>query len=184
VSAETLRRAHREFPVTAVQSEYSLWTRNPEIAVLAACRELGVAFVPFGAVGRGFLAGNVRDAAALPKTDIRATMPRFQGENFAANLKLLDALEAVARDLDITLAQLNLAWVLSKGEDLIPIPGTARIDHLQENAAAADIALPGEVIEELEDIVSRRTVHGERYSPQSQSEVDTERFEDVEEEEA
>jgi aryl-alcohol dehydrogenase-like predicted oxidoreductase len=177
VSAETLRKAHKEFPITAVQSEYSLWTRNPEIAVLEACRELGVTFVPFGPVGRGFLTGKLRAVDDLPATDIRKGMPRFQGENFEANLRLLGALEALAKQANCSLAQLAMAWVLAKGDDLVPIPGTSRIDHLEENAASADIELPPEVIDEMESVVNDRTVHGNRYSDQARREVDTEEFE-------
>ena len=174
VSGETLRKAHKEFPITAVQSEYSLWTRNPEIAVLEVCRELGVGFVPFSPVGRGFLTGALRSLADLPAGDFRLNMPRFQGENFAANLALLSGLEAVAKAAECTLAQLALAWVLAKGEDLVPIPGTARVDHLEENAAAAMVELTGEQVAELESLVSAKTVHGNRYAPSSQAEVDTE----------
>ena len=174
VSAETLRKAHREFPVTAVQSEYSLWTRNPEIAVLDACRELGVGFVPFSPLGRGFLTGALRDLKGLPPTDFRLNMPRFQPDNFSANLKLLGGLEAMAREAGCTMAQLALAWVLARGEDLVPIPGTARVDHLEENAGAADVVLSEDQMAELESLVTPETVHGARYAPSSQAEVDTE----------
>ncbi|HCE94386.1 MAG TPA: aldo/keto reductase, partial [Acidovorax sp.] len=124
VSAATLRRAHAEFPITAVQTEYSLWTRNPEIAVLDACRELGVAFVAFSPVARGFLCGGLTDVSTLDAKDIRRAMPRFAPEAYAANLKLLDGYQAIARDVGCTPAQLALAWLLHQGEHIIPIPGT------------------------------------------------------------
>jgi aryl-alcohol dehydrogenase-like predicted oxidoreductase len=174
VSADTLRRAHAVHPITALQTEYSLWTRNPEVAVLDACRELGTAFVAFSPLARGFLAGGVKDADALPESDIRRGMPRFQGENFEANLALLNAFEAVAHDLGCTPAQLSLAWVLSRGDHVIPIPGTARIDHMEENAAASGIALDEATLGRLEAIVNPATVRGGRYNAVAQKDVDTE----------
>jgi aryl-alcohol dehydrogenase-like predicted oxidoreductase len=174
VSADTLRRAHAVHPVTALQTEYSLWTRNPEVAVLDACRELGVAFVAFSPVGRGFLAGGVPDAAALPDGDIRRTMPRFQGEAFLSNLQLLEGLSAIAQETQSTVAQLCLAWLLAKDEIIIPIPGTARIDHLEENAAAERLALSADVSARLEALINPKTVAGARYNPATQAEIDTE----------
>jgi aryl-alcohol dehydrogenase-like predicted oxidoreductase len=174
VSADTLRRAHKVHPVTAVQSEYSLWTRNPEIAVLEACRELGTAFVSFGPVGRGFLTGKLTDVEGFEPRDIRRGMPRFQGENFTANLKLLDGLSAVTRDSGCTLAQLSLAWVLSRGDDVIPIPGTTRLDHLEEDAGAISVQLSAEALSRLDELVNPSTVHGGRYNAATQTEIDTE----------
>src|SRR5574343_1758476 len=133
VSAATLRRAHAEHPIAALQSEYSLWTRNPEIAVLDACRELGVAFVAFSPVGRGFLAGGVRDATGLEEGDIRRGMPRFAPEAYAANLQLLAGYRAIAAEVGCTPAQLALAWLLHKGQDIIPIPGTTSVEHLHDD---------------------------------------------------
>lgn len=176
VSADTLRRAHATHPIAALQTEYSPWTRNPEIAVLDACRELGVAFVAFSPVGRGFLAGGVRDAAALEEGDFRRGMPRFQGEAFARNLELLSRFEAIARDAGCTPAQLCLAWLLAKGDDIIPIPGTTNPDHMREDAAAADVTLPAEIIARVDATVNGETVVGSRYSPQLQASVDTERM--------
>jgi len=176
VSADTLRRAHATHPITALQTEYSPWTRNPEIAVLDACRELGVAFVAFSPVGRGFLAGGVRDATGLEEGDFRRGMPRFQGEAFARNLELLSRFEAIARDAGCTPAQLCLAWLLAKGDDIIPIPGTTNPDHMREDAAAAEVVLSPEIIARVDATVNGETVTGSRYSPQLQSSVDTERM--------
>jgi aryl-alcohol dehydrogenase-like predicted oxidoreductase len=174
VSAATIRRAHRVHPIAAVQTEYSLWTRNPEVAVRDACRELGITLVAFSPLGRGFLTGQLRDVSTLPPKDIRLAMPRFQGEHFARNLRLLDGLAAVAADRGCTMAQLALAWVLAQGTDIVPIPGTTRLDHLDENAAAAAIPLDRPTIDRLNDLVNPRTVSGARYNAATQTEIDTE----------
>jgi aryl-alcohol dehydrogenase-like predicted oxidoreductase len=174
VSAATLRRAHAVHPIAALQTEYSPWTRNPEIAVLEACRELGVAFVAFSPVGRGFLAGGVRDPADLAPGDMRLGMPRFQGEAFAANLKLLDAFTELAQSAGCTPGQLCLAWLLHKDPIIVPIPGTADPDHVVENAKAADIRLEPETLDRLEVLVNAQTVAGPRYAPAMQAAVDTE----------
>jgi aryl-alcohol dehydrogenase-like predicted oxidoreductase len=174
VSAPILRRAHAVHPIAALQTEYSPWTRNPEIAVLDACRELGVAFVAFSPVGRGFLAGGASDPAAFKPDDFRAGMPRFQGEALAANLKLLDAFTALARSADCTPAQLCLAWLLHKDPIIVPIPGTAVPEHMVENAKAADIRLDDATIAELEALVNAKTVSGARYNAVMQAAVDTE----------
>jgi aryl-alcohol dehydrogenase-like predicted oxidoreductase len=174
VSAATLRRAHAVHPIAALQTEYSPWTRNPEIAVLEACRELGVAFVAFSPVGRGFLANGVRDPAELGPGDMRTGMPRFQGEAFAANLKLLDAFIALSRSAGCTPAQLCLAWLLRKDPIIVPIPGTGNPDHMVENAMAADIQLEPQILDELEARVNATTVSGPRYAPAMQASVDTE----------
>jgi len=176
VSAPTLRRAHAVHPITALQTEYSPWTRNPEIAVLDACRELSVAFVAFSPVGRGFLAGGVRDPSKLEEGDLRRNMPRFQGEAFQANLKVLDAFAAFARHAGCTPAQLCLAWLLQKDEIIVPIPGTANPDHMRENAAGAGVTLSADIIARIDAAVNGRTVTGARYSPQLQASVDTERM--------
>ena len=175
VSATTLRRAHAEHPISALQTEYSLWTRNPEIAVLDACRELGVTFVPFSPVGRGFLCGPL-DVAGLDVKDIRRTMPRFASENYAANLKLLPAYQALAQEAGCSPAQLALAWLLHKGDDLIPIPGTTSVEHLMDDLGAVDVKLPADLIARVEDLINERTVVGDRYNAQANSEVDTEVF--------
>jgi aryl-alcohol dehydrogenase-like predicted oxidoreductase len=174
MSAATLRRAHAVHPIAAMQTEYSPWTRNPEVAVLDACAELGTAFVAFSPVARGFLANGVRDVEALDKSDMRRGMPRFQGEHLAANLKLLDAFAALARTHDCTPAQLCLAWLLAKAPHIVPIPGTTRIDHLEEDLAAWDIALSPQAVAEVDALVNAATVSGPRYSPAMQASIDTE----------
>lgn len=174
VSAATLRKAHAVHPITALQTEYSPWTRNPEIAVLEACRELGTAFVAFSPVARGFLADGVRDVSALEPGDIRANMPRFQGEAFAANLRLLDRFKAIAADAGCTPAQLCLAWLLEKDDIIVPIPGTSRPDHMRENAEAARVRLSPGIMARVEETVNADTVTGHRYSPQLQASIDTE----------
>ena len=174
VSAATLRRAHAVHPIAALQSEYSLWTRNAEAGSLAACRELGVTYVAFSPVARGFLAGGVRDMAAFPQGDLRQTMPRFMGGAFRHNLALLPAYEAIARDAGCTPAQLALAWLLTVDETIIPIPGTARIDHLQENLGAAGLRLSPEVMGRLDALINRKTVEGGRYNASTQADIDTE----------
>ena len=174
VSADTLRKAHRVHPITAVQTEYSLWTRNPEIAVLDACRELGVAFVAFSPLARGFLTGELRDTSTLPPKDIRVAMPRFQGEHFPNNLKLLDGFSAIARENDCTMAQLALAWLLAKAPHIIPIPGTTRLDHLTENARAAEVRLLPDAMQRMEALINPHTVSGPRYNAATLPEIDTE----------
>ena len=175
VSAVTLRKAHAVHPITAVQTEYSLWTRNPEIAVLDACRELGVTFVPFSPVARGFLCGPL-DVASLDAKDIRRTMPRFAPDNHAANQKLLPAYNALAQEAGCSPAQLALAWLLHKGDDLIPIPGTTSVAHLQDDLGAVDVKLSVDLIARVEALINERTVVGDRYNAQANSEVDTETF--------
>lgn len=176
VSAATLRRAHAVHPLTAVQTEYSLWTRNPEIAVLDACKELGITFVPFSPVARGFLCDAVHDVGAFDAKDIRRAMPRFEPANYAANLKLLPGYKALAREAGCTPAQLALAWLLHKRGDIIPIPGTTNVDHLREDLGAADVKLSADLLARLEAHINQQTVHGNRYSAQSRQEVDTEEF--------
>jgi aryl-alcohol dehydrogenase-like predicted oxidoreductase len=176
VSAATLRKAHAVHPISAVQTEYSLWTRNPEIAVLQACRELGAAFVAFSPLARGFLCDALHDVSALGASDIRRAMPRFSPENFAANLKLLPAYKALAREAGCTPAQLALAWLLHKAPHIIPIPGTTGVPHLHEDLAAAEVRLSPDLVARLEALVNQDTVHGHRYSTQSRSEADTEEF--------
>ncbi len=174
VSAATLRRAHAVHPITALQTEYSPWTRNPEIAVLDACHELGVTFVAFSPVGRGFLAGGVTDLAKLEDGDFRKGMPRFQGEAFEANLKMFGAFAALAKEAGCTPAQLCLAWLLQKDGTQVPIPGTTNPDHMLENAKAAEIRLPADVMARVEELVNPQTVTGPRYAPAMQASVDTE----------
>lgn len=174
VSAPTLRKAHATHPIAALQTEYSPWTRNPEIAVLDACRELGVTFVAFSPVGRGFLAGGVPAGRVLEEGDMRLGMPRFQGENFQSNLALFDRFKALAAQAGATPAQLCLAWLLQKDETIVPIPGTTSYDHLIENAKADEIRLSAEVMAKVDELVNPQTVAGPRYSPPMQASVDTE----------
>jgi hypothetical protein len=176
VSAPTLRRAHAVHPIAALQTEYSPWTRNPEIAVLEACRELGVTFVAFSPVGRGFLAGGVKDPSVLDPSDFRVGMPRFQGDAFQRNLALLTGFEALAGEAGCTPAQLCLAWLLHKDPDLIPIPGTSSPEHMRQNMAASGIALPASLVERIDLAVNGATVSGPRYAPAMQASVDTERM--------
>lgn len=176
VSASTLRKAHAEHPITALQTEYSLWTRNPEIAVLAACRELGVTFVPFSPVARGFLCGAVLDVRGFDPKDIRLAMPRFAPDNFAQNLRLLPPYLALARQAGCSPAQLALAWLLHQGPDLVPIPGTTSVEHLLDNMGATDVKLSADLMARLQALVNESTVTGNRYNAQANSEVDTETF--------
>jgi aryl-alcohol dehydrogenase-like predicted oxidoreductase len=174
VSATTLRKAHAVHPITALQTEYSLWTRNAEVAVLDTCRELGIAFVAFSPIARGFFGGEPIDPATFPAKDIRLGMPRFQKEHFSKNLPLRDGLAAVAREQGCTMAQAALAWVLAQGEHIIPIPGTTRLDHLEENARAEQVRLSPAAIATLNDLINPSTVSGPRYNPTVQQEIDTE----------
>jgi len=176
VSAVTLKRAHAVHPIAALQTEYSLWTRNPEIAVLQACRALGVAFVAFSPVARGFLTSAPPDVAALDAGDIRRTMPRFAPGPYAQNARLLAGLNGLAQGAGCAPAQLALAWLLARGDDVIPIPGTTSLAHLHENLAAAGVRLPAGVMAQAEALISRQAVLGDRYGALSQSEVDTEEF--------
>ena len=176
VSADTLRRAHAVHPIAALQTEYSLWTRNPEIAVLDACRELGTTFVAFSPVGRGFLAGGVPDPDALPEGDLRKAMPRFREPNLAHNQDLLAKLTEIAGELGCTPGQLSLAWLLHRDPTLVTIPGTANIAHLEENFAGRDVQVPDEVMVRLDALINERTVAGGRYTRAMQASIDTEDF--------
>ncbi|WP_310626765.1 aldo/keto reductase [Limnohabitans sp.] len=176
VSATTLRKAHAVHPIAAVQTEYSLWTRNPEIAVLKACEELGATFVAFSPVARGFLCGELWDVSTLTANDIRRAMPRFGADTYAANLPLLDAYQAIAREVGCTPAQLALAWLLHKSSTLIPIPGTQNTHHLEDNIAVTDVVLSADQMQRLEALINQQTVKGARYNALNASEVDTEDF--------
>jgi aryl-alcohol dehydrogenase-like predicted oxidoreductase len=173
VGAATLRKAHAVHPIAAVQSEYSLWTRDPEIAVLQECKALGVGFVAFSSVARKFF-GGLTDVNTLDAKDIRRTMSRFQGDNLQKNLALLPPMEAMARELGVSVAQLALAWVLAQGDHIVSIPGTTNPQHMRDNFAAKDITLSAAQIEQLNQMINRHNVNGARYDAQSQSEVDTE----------
>jgi aryl-alcohol dehydrogenase-like predicted oxidoreductase len=158
---ETIRRAHAVHPITAVQTEYSLWTRDPETEVLPTCRELGIGFVPYSPLGRGFLSGRFKSPEELDENDFRRHGPRFTGENLEANLRLAQKVAEIAERKGVTPAQLALAWVLAQGEDLVPIPGTKRRTYLEQNAAAADVELTQEDLDQIESELP--PVAGERY---------------------
>jgi aryl-alcohol dehydrogenase-like predicted oxidoreductase len=160
---QSLRRAHGTHPIAALQSEYSLWTREPELTVLPVCRELGIGFVPFSPLGRGFFTGAANNADALVDNDVRRKLPRFQPENFAKNRVLFDRLEDMARAKGCSTAQLTLAWLLTKGPDIVPIPGTKRVRYIEENVAALDLALGAGEIAALEAAFPIGAAAGTRY---------------------
>jgi len=177
ISSDSLRRAHDTHPITAVQSEYSLWTRTPERKVLSTCRELDIAFVAFSPLGRQFLTGKSSDCSSLDDSNYRATIarPRFEPENFIKNSKLLEPVAEIAKQHGMSLAQIALAWVLAKGEDIIPIPGTSNFYHLEENAAAGDMKLSAKTVLELDSLMNDQIVSGARYNDFLMSSVDSER---------
>jgi aryl-alcohol dehydrogenase-like predicted oxidoreductase len=160
---ETIRRAHKEHRITALQTEYSLWSRDPEEEILPTVRELGIGFVPYSPLGRGFLTGAFKSEADLPEGDFRKGSPRFSGENFEKNLKLVQLVEAIAARNGVKAAQVALAWVLAQGEDIVPIPGTKRTKYLEENVAAAAVALSSDDLEELDDAFAPGAAAGTRY---------------------
>ena len=163
----TIRRAHAVHPITALQTEYSLWSRDPEAEILPTVRELGIGFVPYSPLGRGFLSGRFRTPEDLPQDDFRRNHPRFQGENFQRNLELVERVQAIAEEKGVTPGQLALAWVLHQGEDLVPIPGTKRVRYLEENVAAADIALSEEDLRRLDEAAPVGATAGDRYADMS-----------------
>jgi aryl-alcohol dehydrogenase-like predicted oxidoreductase len=163
VSADTLRRAHAVHPITALQSEYSLWTRDPEDGPLQACRELGVSLVAYSPLGRGFLTGQFKSFDDFAPDDYRRNSPRFQGENFNKNLELVRKIQNLALEKGCTAAQLALAWVLAQGDDVFPIPGTKRIEYLEENVSAMDVTLTPEELLAIEAIAPKGAAAGERY---------------------
>ena len=176
VSADTIRKAHAVYPLAAVQSEYSLWSRNVELGVLEACRELGIALVAFSPLARGFLTAVDLDPPAFAEKDIRRGMPRFQEPHFAHNQALLSDYRAIAAEAGCTPAQLALAWVLQQGEYIHVIPGTTSVEHLEEDYAALDIRLADEVMRRVGELVNQETVSGPRYPENTQAEIDTEEF--------
>jgi aryl-alcohol dehydrogenase-like predicted oxidoreductase len=171
---QTIRRAHRTHPIAALQSEYSLWSREPEAAVLPVCRELGVGFVPFSPLGRGFLSGVVKETEKLEQSDVRRRLPRFQEENLKQNLVLVQRLEAMARSKGCSAPQLALAWLLAKGHEIVPIPGTKRRRYLEENVRAMEIALSEEDLAALEEAFPSESVAGARYPPESMRLIEAE----------
>jgi aryl-alcohol dehydrogenase-like predicted oxidoreductase len=162
-SPENIRRAHGVYPITALQSEYSLWTRDPEEEVFPVCRELGIGFVPYSPLGRGFLTGKIKRLADLAQNDYRLTTPRFQGENFQRNIDLVRRVEEIAREKKITPAQLALAWVLAQGDDIVPIPGTKRRQYLEENVGALEVVLTHEDLARIAEIAPKDAFAGSRY---------------------
>ena len=176
VGVDALRRAHKEHPIAALQSEYSLWSRNAELGTLAACKELGIAYVAFSPMGRAFLGGKLQQVDDLVKGDIRATMPRFAAEAYAQNLRLLAPMQTVAEKADCTLAELAIAWVLAQGEHVIALPGTTKVEHLHEDVRGGSVKLSAELLAELNDIFRPEAIAGDRYALQGQGEVDTEKY--------
>lgn len=176
ISAATLRRAHAEYPIAAVQSEYSLWTRNPEIALKQACEALGVTLVAFSPLGRGFLTGTMDTHTTFPQGDMRANMPRFTGDNLVQNVQALADVKALAARQGWTPAQLALAWVCAQGENVVPIPGSCSTQHMRENLAAENLRLDADVLASLRQMMGPETVAGSRYSDAQQADIDTEEF--------
>ncbi len=168
-SPATLRRGHAEHPITALQTEYSLWSREPEDELFATCDELGIGFVPYSPLGRGFLSGEIKSIEDLAEGDFRRTNPRFMGENFQKNIDLVHAVAAIAADKGVTAAQLALAWVLAQGETLVPIPGTRRIRTLEENAAAVDLVLTADDMARIEAVFPKGAASGHRYAEGTRS---------------
>jgi aryl-alcohol dehydrogenase-like predicted oxidoreductase len=166
---DTLRRANAVHPVTALQTEYSLWSRDPQAEILPTCRELGIGFVAYSPIGRGFLGGRFTNPAELDEGDFRRTNPRFQGENLQQNLRIAAKVKEIAEEKGVTAAQLALAWVLAQGDDVAPIPGTTHPKHLEENAAAADVELTDDDLARLDQELPEAA--GERYAPQGMAEL-------------
>jgi aryl-alcohol dehydrogenase-like predicted oxidoreductase len=168
---QTIRRAHATHPITALQSEYSLWTRDPEDGLLAVCRELGIGFVPYSPLGRGFLTGQFKKFEDLAEGDYRRRSPRFQGENFQKNLLLVERIRQIAAEKGCSPAQLALAWVLAQGEDLVPIPGTKRRKYQEENLGALDVMLGAADLTRIDEIAPRGVTAGARYHPEGMKRV-------------
>ena len=166
---ETLRRGHATHPITSLQTEYSLWSREPEDELLATCDELGIGFVPYSPLGRGFLSGEITSIDDLAKDDFRRSNPRFMGANFQKNIDLVSAVTEVARGRGVSAAQLALAWVLAQGDHLVPIPGTRRVRTLEENVAAADLVLTPEDLAAIEAVFPKNAATGHRYAEAAQS---------------
>jgi aryl-alcohol dehydrogenase-like predicted oxidoreductase len=164
---ETIRRAHEVHQITALQSEYSLWTRDPEDEVLPTVRELGIGFVAYSPLGRGFLSGRFRSPRDLTEGDFRRDNPRFQGDNFDRNLELVERVEELAAEKNVTPGQLALAWVLARGSDIVPIPGTTSVEHLEENVAALEVELTEDDLRELESVFPKGAAAGDRYADMS-----------------
>jgi len=166
-SPDTIRRAHDVHPISALQTEYSLWTRDPEETILPTVRELGIGFVPYSPLGRGFLSGRFRSPEDLPEDDFRRHNPRFQGENFERNLELVGRVREIAEEHHVSASQLALAWVLHQGEDIVPIPGTKRVAYLEENVGAVDLSLGAEDLERIDEAAPHGATAGDRYPDMS-----------------
>ena len=166
-SPETIRRAHAVHPISALQTEYSLWTRDPEEAVLPTVRELGIGFVAYSPLGRGFLSGAITKPEDLAEGDFRRNNPRFQGANFDKNLELVERVREIAAERDVTPGQMALAWLLHQGEDIVPIPGTKRREYLEENAAASEISLSADELERIDEAAPAGVTAGDRYPDMS-----------------
>jgi len=164
---QTIRRAHEVHPISALQTEYSLWSRDPEDEILPTVRELGIGFVAYSPLGRGFLSGRFRSPDDLPENDFRRRSPRFQGENFERNLELVERVEEIAAEKGVSAGQLALAWVLHRGDDVVPIPGTKRRSYLEENAAASEIELSAEDLERIDEAAPAGATAGDRYPDMS-----------------
>jgi aryl-alcohol dehydrogenase-like predicted oxidoreductase len=171
-SPKTIRRAHKVHPISALQTEYSLWEREPEDEILPTLRQLGIGFVPYSPLGRGFLTGQFKKFEDLPADDYRRFAPRFQGENFQKNLDLVKKIEEMAREKNCTPAQLALAWVLAQGDDVVPIPGTKRRKYLEQNLGAADIKLTREDLERIDQVAPKGVAAGERYAAPAMAAID------------
>jgi aryl-alcohol dehydrogenase-like predicted oxidoreductase len=171
-SPKTIRRAHKVHPISALQTEYSLWEREPEDEILPTVRELGIGFVPYSPLGRGFLTGQFKKFEDLPADDYRRFAPRFQGENFQKNLDLVKQIEDMAREKNCTPAQLALAWVLAQGGDVVPIPGTKRRKYLEQNLGAADITLTRADLDRIEQVAPKGVAAGERYAAPAMAAID------------
>jgi aryl-alcohol dehydrogenase-like predicted oxidoreductase len=164
---ETIRRAQEVHPITALQTEYSLWSRDVEDEILPTVRELGIGFVAYSPLGRGFLTGRIKRFEDLPEGDFRRSSPRFQGENFEKNLELVDRVKEIANEKDLAASQLALAWLLHQGDDIVPIPGTKRREYLEENVAAVGISLTDEELRRIDEVAPKGAASGERYSDMS-----------------
>jgi len=164
---ETIRRAHAVHPISALQTEYSLWSRDPEDAILPTCRELGIGFVAYSPLGRGFLTGRYHSIDELPENDYRRDSPRFRADNFRRNFDLVERIEEIAAEKGVTPAQLALAWVLHRGDDIVPIPGTKHVEYLEQNVAAAGVDLAGEDLDRIDAIAPRGVAAGDRYPDMS-----------------
>jgi aryl-alcohol dehydrogenase-like predicted oxidoreductase len=164
VNVATLRKAHATYPLSALQSEYSLWSREPENEIIPACKELGIAFVAYSPLGRGFLTGKIKSFEDLDEDDFRRSSPRFQGENFNKNLQLVEKIEAIAKEKNCTPSQLALAWVMAQEDFIFPIPGTKRVKYVEENVKAVDVKLSEQDLKQIEDVFPKNAAAGLRYT--------------------